>query len=505
MSSILTVYNLSVNFVTKDFNIQKHLDMFLDKFYTVRQKGGGNNQEETVQTFYGKVKDKADYQLHSVQFIHFYQYLKELGTTLGHVDKIDNRSYDIASADFKIREGWKFRDDQVPVRDFIMEDPKGSILIPLTMGSGKTSIALMTIAEMQQRLAIVILPAYIDKWVSDITKVHEASERDVMVVQGSKSLMGLIQLAREDKLEHKYLIFSNRTLQDYITQYEEDPEFCYERFGCTPIELMSLLGVGEVLIDETHQHFNSIFKIIIYSNVKLQLGLSATLMSDDPTISRVHRVVYPKSKTYGDSMIKKYTDVYAIGYTVSEPNYRHIKTSAYGSNTYSHVMYEQSVVRKPFMVSNYNRLITDLIEEFYVASYQEKDKLLIFVSTVDYATKLSVTLQTLYPERTVKRYCEQDPYEHILEADICVSTLMSAGTALDIPNLRVVIQTVSVSSPASNLQSFGRLRKLSDRDVKFCYIYALNVRKQKEYHNRRVELLRERAATITLRQARRTL
>ena len=73
---------------------------------------------------------------------------------------------------------------------------------------------------------------------------------------------------------------------------------------------------------------------------------------------------------------------------------------------------------------------------------------------------------------------------------------------MDIPNLRVVIQTVSVSSIQANIQNFGRLRKLKDRDTKYCYLYCNNIPKQKDYHMRRVELFRDRAASIVYRQSR---
>ena len=121
---------------------------------------------------------------------------------------------------------------------------------------------------------------------------------------------------------------------------------------------------------------------------------------------------------------------------------------------------------------------------------------MIFVSTVQLATLLTEELQKSYSsEYMVARYCEDDPYENLLESDIIVSTNLSAGTGVDIPNLRVAIQTVSISSQVMNLQSLGRLRKLPGKDVRFCYIYSGNIAKQVEYHKRRIELFKERALT----------
>jgi hypothetical protein len=77
-----------------------------------------------------------------------------------------------------------------------------------------------------------------------------------------------------------------------------------------------------------------------------------------------------------------------------------------------------------------------------------------------------------------------------------VTTIISAGTAVDKANLRTVIQTVSVSSTVANIQNLGRLRKLDDgKDVRFAYLYAENIRKQVQYHHRREDLFAPRCAS----------
>lgn len=111
------------------------------------------------------------------------------------------------------------------------------------------------------------------------------------------------------------------------------------------------------------------------------------------------------------------------------------------------------------------------------------------------ATELTQMYQAKYPALKVRRYCEQDPFDNLNEADLIITTVISAGTAVDIANLRVVVQTVCISSSVANIQTLGRLRKLSgDRDTRFCYIYADNLNKQRSYHNRRVELFSNRVA-----------
>ena len=364
-----------------------------------------------------------------------------------------------------------------------------------------TSTALFTIGKLNQRLGIVILPTYIEKWVSDICTVHDATTTDVMVIQGSKALRAVIEMAKTDSLDNNYYIFSSRTMQEFINQYEEDPQLCVDMYGCAPLELFPLMGIGTMLIDETHQHYHAIFKILIHTNVKFQIGLSATLMSDDALITRMHTVVYPDKCIYKGGELDRYTDVYAISYTIPEHFIKFIKTKNFGSNNYSHTAFEQSILRRNDILQKYIRMIKATVDDYYIEDYKEQDKIIIFVSTIALATRLADSMRSFYPEFQIRRYVEEDSYEEMLGGDIIISTPTSAGTALDIPRLRVAIQTVSISSAPTNIQNLGRLRKLKDRDVKFCYLYANNIGKQKEYHFKRMELFKPRVANLALRQS----
>lgn len=359
-----------------------------------------------------------------------------------------------------------------------------------------TMISMWALSEVAMRIGIVVLPVYIDKWIQDVVKLHHATPKDIMVVQGSKSVRGLVAMAKDNELNSKYFIFSSRTLQEYISHYEENPEETVNQYGISPIELFPLLQIGSLLIDETHQQFHAIFKILLHTNVKYQVGLSATLISDDEVVSRVHKVVYTPKNTYDGVELDRYTDVYALSYSMSPDFARHIRTTNYGSNSYSHTAFEQSVIKASQVLRFYEALIDCTLKDFYIDKYETNDKCVIFVATVKLATMLTKRYSTMYPDKVTLRYCEDDPFKHLYEADIIVTTIISAGTAVDIPDLRVVIQSVSVSSPVANIQSLGRLRKLEDgKDTRFCYLYADNIPKQKQYHYRRKELFYDRVAT----------
>lgn len=500
----VTIYNLSVCVKADSQNLINDINDFLRRFYRVKtvQFGQANIPEEKI--FASVVPSQAEFWLHTNQFLHLRHELGLNGFSFDGSEVIDKREYTPEFLDYKTREGLSLRPHQVPAVEFITKEPVRSKLLPLATGSGKTFSSLFALAQVKMLIGIVIVPTYIEKWVKDIVEGHETTIKDIMVIQGSKSLRGLIAMAQEGSLRSKYYVFSSRTMQEFISAYEDNPDQCKENYGCLPVELFPLVGIGSLLVDEAHQHFHAIFKILLHANVVFQLGLTATLLSDDSVVSRVHRVVYPDKVVYDAGALDKYADVYALGYFMPPDLLKKVKTTQYGSNSYSHNAFEQSVMRFPPLKMFMMSLLYNAIEDFFVGMYEKGDKLMIFVGMVKYADYVVGFIKHYFPKFSVNRYCDGDPLQNVYEADIIVTTIISAGTAIDIPGLRAVIQTVSVSSSVANIQNLGRLRKIPNKDVRFVYLFAENINKQKMYHYKRLELFRERVASHRTFRARAT-
>jgi len=360
-----------------------------------------------------------------------------------------------------------------------------------------TFCSLAAISRLGKRTAVVILPTYIEKWCSDISKILNIDAKDIMVVQGSSHLKGLISLAQDGGFYSPFVIISSRTLQNFITGFEsEDGEQITEDYGIRPDELWPLLGIGTLLIDETHQHIHAMFKMLLHSHVKRLIGLTATLISDNYTVEKIHKVMYPVETRYNNLEFDRYIHVFAISYPTSDIRAAKLRTSEWGSNVYSHNAYERSILSKPHLASNYLKIIDYLVLTGYVEEHMAGDKLAIFASSIAMCDKIVGYLKYKYPQYDIRRYCEADPYENVIDADIRVTTIISSGTAIDIPGLRTVILTNSIASSVSNLQVLGRLRKLPDREVKFYYLYNEHIPKQVDYHRRKMELIRDKSASI---------
>lgn len=400
-----------------------------------------------------------------------------------------------------VKKGWVPKDYQEPIIDFILEEARfknrviHDKLVGIQTGKGKTATAMFAMARLGYRSIIIIKPKYIEKWFSDVSGFFDIKKTDIMVVQGGDHFRGLIELAKQNRLDAKIIILSNRTYHNYLKSFEQDPHSNeYLSYECHPDDLFETLKVSFKLIDEVHEEFHGNFKTKMYTHLPASLSLSATLINNNPFLEKMYAVAYPKEARYDSLALDCYANVRAISYNFKEPE--RIRLTEFGSPNYSHVAFEKSIMYRPYVKKPYFGMIKYFIDLGYIEKYIPGDKCLIFAATINMCTELVQYLRAMYPNKDVRRYVEDDPYENIMEADITVSTILSSGTALDIPNLRVVLNTISIDSAQANVQTLGRLRKLPDRDVWFYYFYCEQFDKHKQYHDRRKALLRDRVATI---------
>jgi intein/homing endonuclease len=344
------------------------------------------------------------------------------------------------------------------------------------------------------RTLIFVKPMYIEKWVEDIHRTYDLAVEDVLVVRGSNHLMALLMMAEANELNAKIIIISNKTMQNWLKLYEKHKQETLDMgYVCTPDKLCSHLGVGIRLIDEVHQDFHLNFKIDLYTNVEHSLSLSATLLSDDDFMNKMYEVAYPAVTRYKGPAYDKYIASRSVIYRLHQPNEVRYKDPV--SKNYSHHVFEQWILKSDRRASNYLNLINTVIKgSRYTTNYTKGDKLIIFCASIDLCTVVCDYLKKQYPNKDVRRYVEEDPWENLMDADIRVTTLQSAGTAVDIDQLTTTILTTAVSSSQSNVQGFGRLRKLKDGSTpEFYYFVCEDVPKHVDYHEKKRGLLEERS------------
>lgn len=345
--------------------------------------------------------------------------------------------------------------------------------------------------KIRERCVIIIKGMYVQRWLDDLNECYKFKKGELMVVRGSKDLITLIELAKNNLLDAKIIIITNTTYRMFIDDYEINKSS--NMYGCDPINFFSLVGAGIRLIDEVHQDFHLNFKIDLYTNIKTCMNLSATLKSDNQFLNKMYDLMFPVTTRANEFEYDKYIDVKAYVYYLLEP--RKVKYQRRGRTSYSHVVFEESIMSSKSMMKNYCFMITDIIQRTFIVDYKAGQKIIVFCATVELCTKLTEYLKNMFIEFDVNRYVGEDDYSVMERSDIIVSTLKSAGTAVDIPDLKMALLTVAIGSRQANEQAVGRLRKLKrwpEMAPEFIYLVCQDVESHLVYHRHKQEVLSDK-------------
>lgn len=395
-----------------------------------------------------------------------------------------------------IREQWVARDYQEEMIQYLTQEKPVSKLIPLQTGKGKGVCAAMAASRIGSRVGIMVQSKYTIKWQLELLEYYAISPDRIMMIEGSASLMALFELAREDRLDADILIFSIETLQRWLALYEQMGEGMRALgYACTPRDWFQHLGIGTRIVDESHQKFHLLFKLDLYTHVARSIDLTATLLTTDPFLAKMHELKFPLVDRPKNLALDKYATAFAVHFNFDDPN--KIRTTERGSNSYSHNALEASIIAHPPTLKNYLALVDSILVEGYFKHPREKKRAIVFASSIDMCTKMTEYFSKKYPHLDIRRYVGEDPYENAIEPDIRFTTNGSCGAAIDIPDLVCNILTQAISSIQANVQVLGRLRKLSDGSVvNFYFFTADNIPKHVEYYVQKKEMLDERAANF---------
>lgn len=351
-----------------------------------------------------------------------------------------------------------------------------------------TMCALWAIARRKTRTMLVISNRYLKKWKSDVIGAYGLKPSELLIISGTKQFKSLINMAKAGELEAKFIIVSGGTIYNFLKAHEMSNGDT-EQYGVAPEDLYETLGVGVRLIDEVHEDFLSNHRQDIYANVPCTISLSATLMSDDKAIDKMFRVTFPMHVRPQEIAYDKYVVLKCLLYHLDYPNKLRHKNAM---KQYSHVKFEQSLMKQPNMLNNYFKLVEEVVKVNFIPVREKGQRMMIYFATVEMCTIAQKRLERLYPELKVVRYVRGDSYEQFLEADISCTTLKSAGTAVDVEGLRFVLNTVNLSTTAGNTQALGRLRRLKDwPDVtpEFLFLCAQEIEAHRRYAEQKTDKL----------------
>jgi len=449
-----------------------------------------------LKVFAASTADRCEFRFHINQLEEFKRHLEYHYLTGDLVAEVQKPVPVPIKVTFDVKSEWKDRDYQIPVIEYLVShNPPVLKFVNLATGLGKSFCSMRAMQILGERTCIIVKPMYIEKWVLDMRRTYDIAFEDILVIRGSDQLQELLLEAETGELETKVIIISNKTFQNWIKLYEKFREETLDMgYACLPENYCQHLGVGIRLIDEVHQDFHLNFKIDLYTNVPHSISLSATLVSDDAFLNNMYEIAYPAAYRCRGPAYKKYIASMAVIYKVKNPD--KIRTKEYNSHSYTHHQFEQSILKNFDLTKHYFELVYQTLEGTYKQNYKKGDKAIVYCKSIDMCTLLTNFLKDKYKHLDIRRYVEEDVFENLLQADISVTTLESAGTAVDIDQLTTVILTTAVTSSQANIQGFGRLRELKDgRTPTFAYFVCEDIAKHIEYHERKRVLLEDRALT----------
>lgn len=397
------------------------------------------------------------------------------------VDYVVHPLYEPEKISLELISGKVLRDVQVPVVDYLSKkDEIRSKVVTAPTGTGKGIMSITSLVNLGLRTVVVVKAKYIEKWAEELEQEIALMKGDLLVIRGSDQLISLMNMALEGELKAKIIIIGNRTLQNYVKGYERDPCF-KEMYPIDPEHLYEKLKVGVRLIDEVHEDFHFNVKQDTYTHVPYSISLSATLDADQEILNQMYRAMWPIATRGPEVPQERYIAATCLWYSIDRiDRVRYLNPK----KQYSHTEFEKSLMRNKVMLDNYLRMIELVVRSKIGSDYQPGQKMLIFCGLVEMCTLVRDHLSKLFQQFKVGRYVGEDDWSELHNNDIVVSTIGSAGTAVDVANLRYVLMTTALSNKQTNIQVVGRLRKLKDYpDVtpEFMFLSCRDIGKHCEY------------------------
>ena len=435
-----------------------------------------------IKTFVVYSRGGREFRIHNGQFKRLMEIMAMMYVPITSYEIVERPMYDGDGIDINILPEFKLRGQQPEAVQFI-EEGGVSPLLKVPMGGGKTLMSLYAAAKRKKRIAIVVLAGFVDKWVGDLQKCTDIQLNEICVVSGSDGLERSSNYPGSGLAMPKAFVISLNSVGRWLTNHEAQPDDDpLPGFSSSPDKYFEHLGVGTIIFDEVHMHPHAIYRIFSYVHVPKTIALTATLETKDPVLRKVQSTMFPKSERFDEIKMKQYIDVVACNYQIAELGRTKIRTSEYGSNSYSQTAFEKSIISDRVVYPQYMKMVIDLIRESYIDKRETGDKLIVFTGTKEMATRLLETSKRLWSTLDIRTYLEGDPFENVIVPDIRFTTVIGGGTAIDIPQLTVAIMTNSIDSPNANLQALGRLREIPGKATTFYYLYSPTLKKQKDYH-----------------------
>ncbi|QDB70485.1 putative DNA helicase/terminase [Aeromonas phage CF8] len=363
-----------------------------------------------------------------------------------------------------------------------MSGEKSLVVNNMGTGQGKTFCALYSALNLGERIIITALPRYVDIWIKAFGEFYNIKPDDILLAD-SIGVAEAHELVKSGKVDPKIIILPLSKIDIYLKKCKEDPTLP------SLDQVYADMEIGTRIIDEAHESIYSVYNSLMYGNVNKTMILSATLKGDDEFINGIYSQIFPHSSYLKPPEYTKYIKVVAYYHKMNLWQYK-INTKGFGG--YSHVKFEQGILKRKDVFERYYQMLKGAYEMYYMEGYREKQKSMWFFSTTEFCEKFNERLLQDYPDLDSIVFnsltSKKNPTAYREHQNV-VTTPGSCGTGKDVPYLYVVFSPIAVSSSQRNDQMVGRTRPIDkwwpDLDPIFVYFVCVDEPKQCEYHRKR--------------------
>ena len=483
---IFSPYNQSMRQLAHTFSKRF---LFISPLYNKK----GQLVSEQIKMFAAANEDRSMIRYHRNAYDDFIAYLKDRYVSFDKIETVEHPIPVSTPVEFLLNTIYQPRENQIDVIDFIVDEEKPRFkLLALDTGEGKTISTFFAMAQMRKRTVAIMRPGYIDRWIDEIKKVL-INPKVIMVI--GADLKKFIQKVKAGELEYDIALISNKTYYFFLKTYEKlGKDIALDEYGCTPDTFFETVHADFRVIDEVHQDFHFNFRLDLYSHVHSSLSLSATLEHANGFLEKMYGIAYPKENRYYTKGAIKFRKMTCLFYSV-HPKYD-IKDANRGLNAYSQLVYEKSILKNKRVLIDYLKMVEKTVYDYFIVRRAPQDKLIIFASSENMCKEVTDYLKKKYPDIAIAKYTGADDYENLIDPTIRVTTPGSGGTSHDIPNLTTTITLIAVDSLQTNLQMFGRLRYIKNKDLNFVCLINQDHPKHMMYHRKREKLLKSKCLAI---------
>lgn len=357
-------------------------------------------------------------------------------------------------------------------------------LIDADTGDGK-SFCGVAITAFFKKAAVVIVPLskLVKQWEESFTKFTTLPQSKIMVVQGSKSCMKIIDGKCNDIA---VFIMMSDTIASFQKQY-----------GNTSVQrLFEATGAYVKIVDEIHKDMRTVTMIEALSNFHMNYYMSASPDRSEQKESWMFKTLFRNVLRFGSSfktkdekhlniMIKKYQ------WTPNSLQIRSMVNPRTGLNTKA---YEKELINSPDYQRQSFEDAVGVMMNWSKKIVKPKNKIMVLAQSIDTLYYLQRLIEQVYPGETAVYYgtMKKKDKEKALNARVIIATTSSLGTGADIAGLQHVYNMATYANKIDAIQISGRCRALPDgTPVVYCeFVNTGYYKTMRQYEKRKPYLIK---------------